>query len=70
MEATTHITIQNFLTKNGPNHLGTGFDAGGVGEPNLVVRELSAVEVHPTQPDENDCQMAKVGAKDFARNVF
>jgi hypothetical protein len=37
LEATAYIAIQNFLAKDGPNHLSTGLNAGGVGQPSLIV---------------------------------
>jgi hypothetical protein len=70
LEAAADISVQNFLTKDGPNHLSTGLDAGGVYHPGFVVGKLSAVEIHAAQPDEDDGQMAKVSTKDFARNIF
>ena len=31
VEAATHITVKDFLTKNRPNNLCTGFNSGGIG---------------------------------------
>jgi hypothetical protein len=37
VEAATNVGVQNFLTKDGPDHLSTGLNASGVGQPGFIV---------------------------------
>ncbi len=53
VETTAYITVEDLLTNDGPNNLCTGLDASGVGQPSLVVRKASAMEVHAAQPDKD-----------------
>ena len=70
METTTNIGIEDVLTDNRPDDLGTGFNPSGVGQPCFIVREAGTVEIHPTQPYKYDGEMSEVSTENFARNVF
>jgi hypothetical protein len=70
VESATDICVENFLANNRPNHLSAGLNTRGIAQPSFVIRETSAMEKSGTQPNENNGQLTKVGAKDFARHFF
>ena len=70
VEAGTHIAIEDFLAENWPDHLGTGLDVQGIGQPTSEVGEAGSMEEGAAEPDENDGQMAEVSREDLARDLF
>ena len=65
-----HVTVQDFLAKDRPDHLSRGLDVEGIGKPAGVVGEACAVVVGTAQPDENDGQVAEVSAEDLPGDIL
>ena len=70
VETGTHITVQDLLAKNGPDHLSRRLDIEWIGKPTAVVGEACAVVIGTAQPDEDDGQMAEVSAEDLSRDIL
>jgi len=58
------------LAEDRPDHLRTGFDVRGVGEPAGVVGEASTVEEGAAQPNKDDSQVTEVGRKNLPADLF
>src|SRR6478672_3408072 len=70
VEAAADISVQNLLTNNRPNNLGARLNPSGIREPSFIVGKPSAMEIHATQPDKDDGQVAKVSTEDLPRDIF
>ena len=70
MKTAANVSIEDVLTDDRPDDLGTGFDASWVCEPRFIIGETGTVEIHPAQPYKYDGEMSEVSTENLTRNVF